>query len=302
MALSGNTEELSLPDLVQVKAASRKVCRVRVMGPAGPGVMLLEHGRVVHAEYGGLVGQDAAFVLLAEPDVFYEVASDVPIARRTMDLSVQEALMEAMRHHDEGLLPEPARQDPRDSGKVATFPAERPRPSPVPPAAEPSERRGLSPVVIAVGVVALLGVATLVFLLARGGSEPSRDASADVSGTPAIAATALSPQGSAEVSGTSREPIEASALTGGRDSLPTLVAGEPPVSPDPDAALAPTVVTRLLIGADGTVREAEIYRSRPGMEAFENAALAGVRGFRFEPGRREGVAVPVWMNWPVEFQ
>jgi len=99
-----------------------------------------------------------------------------------------------------------------------------------------------------------------------------------------------------------RQAIEATQLTGPRDAPPTLVSGPPPVAPDPNAALKPTIVCRLLIGAEGSVADAKIYRSRLDLAAFEDAALDAVRKYRFTPGRLAGAPIPVWINWPVTFR
>jgi TonB family protein len=96
-------------------------------------------------------------------------------------------------------------------------------------------------------------------------------------------------------------PVEASQLRSARDELPVLVAGEPPVSPEPGLALRPTIVVRILVDASGNVAQAEVYRARPELARFEEAAVAAARRFAFRPGRREGVPVGVWINWPVDF-
>jgi protein TonB len=95
--------------------------------------------------------------------------------------------------------------------------------------------------------------------------------------------------------------VEAIALTGPRDELPVLVAGDPPRTPDPALPLRPTVVIRVLVDEGGTVARAEVYEPRPGLDAFEEAALAAARKFRFHPARRAGAPVPAWINWPVDF-
>ena len=95
--------------------------------------------------------------------------------------------------------------------------------------------------------------------------------------------------------------MEAGELTGADDLLPVLESGQPPRSPDPDSAVSPTIVCRILVGTDGAVREASIFRSRLDLAKFEEAALSTVKSYRFRPGRRGGRTVPVWINYPVTF-
>ncbi len=142
--------------------------------------------------------------------------------------------------------------------------------------APPQKRRGALIAGLAAAVVVL--VAAVGFLAGRGEG-----------GVPAPIASA------------SAAPLDASLLTGDGDSVPRMLEGEAPESPNPDLALAPTVVLRLHVDATGRVEEAQIYRSRLELAAFEEAALEAARSFRFAPARKAGQAVPVWFNWPVTF-
>ena len=54
MALSGNTREFSLADLIVVKAQDPRNHRLTLSGPAGDGLLLIESGRIVHGAYGEL--------------------------------------------------------------------------------------------------------------------------------------------------------------------------------------------------------------------------------------------------------
>ena len=95
--------------------------------------------------------------------------------------------------------------------------------------------------------------------------------------------------------------IDALELTGPNDRKPQLKEGTHPVSPKKGSALSPSIVCRILVSADGTVARASVYRSRPGLGPFESVALAAVEQYVFEPARRDGAPIPVWVNWPVTF-
>jgi protein TonB len=60
------------------------------------------------------------------------------------------------------------------------------------------------------------------------------------------------------------------------------------------------VVVRTLIGADGTVQQAEITQSS-GFERLDQAALATALRWRYVPGKRAGVAQAMWFNVPFQF-
>lgn len=60
-------------------------------------------------------------------------------------------------------------------------------------------------------------------------------------------------------------------------------------------AVAPTLVLRLLVAADGTVKQAEVTKKRDGLAAAEEQAMEAARKFRFEPARHDGKAVDSWV-------
>ena len=107
MTLSGNTRELSLADLIVVTTQDPRSHRFTLSGPAGDGLLLIEGGRIVHANYGDLPPLDAAHVLVTEQSVDFELEADAEIPGHTLDLGAQELLMEAVRRLDEGLLKRP---------------------------------------------------------------------------------------------------------------------------------------------------------------------------------------------------
>ena len=98
-----------------------------------------------------------------------------------------------------------------------------------------------------------------------------------------------------------RDSVEVTDLAGPRDVIPTLLSGAPATAPDNEATFLPTVLCRVLVDTRGLVREALVYQHRSGLDAFEKVALETARNYRFTPGRREGVPVPVWVVWPVDF-
>jgi len=62
-----------------------------------------------------------------------------------------------------------------------------------------------------------------------------------------------------------------------------------------------TVKIKVLIGADGLVKEVRVSRSS-GFERLDDAALTAVKQWRFVPGKRNGVAEAMWFDVPVRFE
>jgi protein TonB len=60
------------------------------------------------------------------------------------------------------------------------------------------------------------------------------------------------------------------------------------------------VIVRVLIGVDGTAKDAELKQSS-GFDRLDRAALDTVRKWRYVPGKRGGVAEAMWFNVPINF-
>ena len=60
------------------------------------------------------------------------------------------------------------------------------------------------------------------------------------------------------------------------------------------------VVVRALIGVDGTAQEVSIHQSS-GFDRLDQSALATARKWRYQPGKRAGVAEAMWFNVPFTF-
>jgi TonB family protein len=280
VSLVGNSSELSLVDLIQVKGHSPTTCRLLVQGRRGSGEIFLDRGVVIFAGYDGMQGESAAHALLSEHDVVYRATSDVPPPVPNMAVEHRALLLQAAVANDES-----RRTPPELRAPVRTSTGAR-RGALAAPAEGPGvPRRGPIGLVRWAAVALALGaVGAAVF-----GQISVRRSEAAASAIPAP------PPAPAPA------PVEASQLRTPRDELPVLIAGEPPASPEPGLALRPTIVLRLLVDANGNVAQAEVYRSRPELARFEEAAVGAARRFAFRPGRREGVPLGVWINWPVDF-
>jgi TonB family protein len=294
MSLQGDVNTLALSDLVQVSAMNRRTCQIHVMGPHAEGDLFLDRGAVVHAWWGDLVGAEAVYAMLNTPDVGFHVRNDVCIEAHTIAASWQHLVLEAARRSDHGSVPQPRTR----SSERWRF--DTPAPD-VEPILEPPTivrpRRG-PPRVLWMTATALLalsiGMVAARFIKPRT-HAPTASASATGSVSSANATASASAVGGNVV------VFDASDLTGPGDLVPTLADGALPQPPRSEWAVAPTIVCRLTIGADGRVVRSRVYRSRLDLAVFEDAALAAVERWRFHPGRHAGAPVAVTINWPVTF-
>ena len=263
MALTGQFSELPLPDLLQVLAANRKTCRVYVEVDTIPGELFLERGRIVHAQFGQLFGLEAVYAIIAASDrARFTLQADVQTEKRTVNESTTTVLLEGLRRIDEGLV------------SHVTGPTSDTSQGSVPPTAR--DRRALRAGAVA-GAVVVIGAALGLAWWSNVEAWRSK---------PVVPSQA----------------VDAVDLIGADDRKPRLLSGRSPVAPSRDVALLPTIVCRILVRADGTVAETSIFRTRPGLAAFESAALAAVAGYVFEPAVRNGERVAAWINWPVTFE
>ena len=277
MSLVGDSSELSLVDLIQVKGHSPVTCRILVQGRRGPGTIFLDRGSVVFAEYDGMLGEPAAHALLLEREVVFRATSDVPLPAPNMAIEHRALLLQAAVADDEQRRTPP----PLPSVERAVA-SPRVDAAPRPPSASASRprRAALVRVLLVALAAGIIGVAVFGRISVR-----RSEAVASVAPSPLPPPT----------------PVEASALRTPQDELPVLLSGEPPRSPEPELALRPTVVVRLLVDPSGVVSRAEVYRPRPELARFEEAAVETARGFTFRPARRAGAPVGVWINWPIDF-
>jgi phosphate transport system substrate-binding protein len=282
MAFQVSSDELSVPDLLQLAAMNRSNRRLVLTGKTANGRLDIVEGQVVHAVFGELVGEEAVYSALSDPELKAQSVcrAETPVQRSVFQ-SVSHLLLESARRADEGLTRTPLVRDVdvvSPDSLASSAVSFRPTPSITVGRAHPNVRYWAA----AVFAVALCVVGLILWVRGEKGSR--RDSARAV---PALSA----------VSQDTTQPMELTA---------DIVAPRPtrsglPPRPDVGIALTPTIVVRTLVDARGTVQKAQIYRSRLELVAFEDVAVKYVRELRFFPAEKAGHAVPVWFNFPVSF-
>ncbi len=149
MGLVGNSSELSLLDLIQVKGQTPTPCRILVHGRSGAGYLFLDAGVVVYAEYAGLLGEAAAHAMLAEDLVGYRVTSEMTAPQPNMGVEHRTLLLQAAVRKDElrrGARPAVRPPSVPDAGRPLVRAAPRPAaPARVGAAPAPTARQPVSP-------------------------------------------------------------------------------------------------------------------------------------------------------------
>ena len=101
----------------------------------------------------------------------------------------------------------------------------------------------------------------------------------------------------------SRSTAAAPPAVGAPDVLPSEVHSPFPAYPPELLArrIQATVVLRLKIAADGTVAEATVHRTS-GYAAMDQAALTGVKSWKFKPAMKNGKSVETVVRKPFTFE
>lgn len=278
MRLAGDLTDFSLSDLIQIHGAAGRSCCVKVNGPAGTGAIVLAGGEVVDAWYGSLSGVDAMVALLAKDIGFFQVEPGTPTDRRTISMPLPRLLLLCGERAARGDVPRtPRLHSAVPAGAQAAAP-----PAPVGLAGPGAAAAQRTPRILATAGVAAAAVLAAGLGFWLWSSQARSSAAGPLTASPAAPATI--------------------AAGGSPDAPPLLLSGLSPLSPDPTSAISPTVVCRVLVDEQGAVREAKIYRSRLEFAAFEEAALAALPSYRFQPARQDGKPVAVWINLPVTFR
>lgn len=91
--------------------------------------------------------------------------------------------------------------------------------------------------------------------------------------------------------------------SGGNVTAPRLIKSARPNYPGDAmrAKIQGRVVMEAVVLPDGTVGEVRVKRSLDRKYGLDDAAIASLKEFRFTPGTKDGVAVPVLISFEVDF-
>lgn len=102
LELKGSLKNFSLPDVVQlIGTTKRSGVLLLALGPE-KAVLYFDDGRIVHASFRNVKGQEAVNRVFRETEGSFQFLSEVEAPERTLAMDWMEAIMEAARLHDEG--------------------------------------------------------------------------------------------------------------------------------------------------------------------------------------------------------
>lgn len=101
MAFQGSLKELPLPDVIQLVAVSGKTGAFWIEDREDRGKIYLRDGKIVHAESGALVGEEAVYELATWTEAEFRFEPEDPPSTSTIERSNTSLLIEAARRADE---------------------------------------------------------------------------------------------------------------------------------------------------------------------------------------------------------
>ncbi len=108
VTLTGKFSDLPLTDLIQVLSANQKTCRVFINVDEADGELYVDHGQIVHAQFGQLFGTEAVYAFIAASSrARFLLQAGVRTDRRTVNDSTPALIMEGLRRIDEGMVSRP---------------------------------------------------------------------------------------------------------------------------------------------------------------------------------------------------
>jgi hypothetical protein len=101
MSFQGSIQELPVPDIIQLVSVSGKTGMFMLVRGGERGFIFLKNGRIVHAELGGLSGEEAVYALAIWSTGDFQFTPGKEVESVTIDKTNTSLLMEAARRLDE---------------------------------------------------------------------------------------------------------------------------------------------------------------------------------------------------------
>lgn len=102
MSIKGRLKDMGLVDIIQIFHMQCKTAAIRVGSDRGFGMVYIKDGKVVHASYRDLSGEDAFYHLIGWGDGEFDVETNVASPDTSIDTNVEQLLLEGAKRLDEG--------------------------------------------------------------------------------------------------------------------------------------------------------------------------------------------------------
>ena len=106
MPITGQVNDLSLGELIELFCNKRKTGRLTVTYPEGVAYFYFKPGVIVHASFGNLSGAPAVDYALSLPNGSFMFSAGVEAEEQTIDRAWTSVVLEGLRRIDEGIVPQ----------------------------------------------------------------------------------------------------------------------------------------------------------------------------------------------------
>jgi hypothetical protein len=101
VSIKGKLKDMGLVDIIQIFHMQRKTAAIRVGSDMGLGTVYIRDGKVVHANYRDLNGEDAFYHLIGWGDGEFDVETNVASPATSIYADVEQLLLEGAKRLDE---------------------------------------------------------------------------------------------------------------------------------------------------------------------------------------------------------
>ena len=286
VVLTGHLSNYPFSDLIGILRHQRKSGRLLIEYAKGPATFFFQDGELIDARMNELTGLQAICVALAQPEASFNFNPLIQSPRRSIDPSLQRAVLELFGCWDESAL------------QIETTAPPQPEVLALPPA-PPAIVRKRSQLLIAAAFVTVVGLSTVIAV--TGGFK--NNAAAETAVQPSenhIAPSAAEPEApKASVATVVKPNRTVSERKEERRSKPeekrnteTVAEAQPaPIMKEVDQGPQPIKVVMQI--ENGRVLKASIANHKPGMDGYEAMALRIARQRRYPTTQTGGETVTI---------
>lgn len=272
VVLTGHLNDYPLSNLIGILRRQRKTGRLLVEYPTAPCSFYFDNGDLVDAQLNTLIGLQAVYVAMSQPNAAFNFNPLIQPPRRSIDDAAQKVLLESLGCWEEKVI----------NLKAATNAVDVPSSTEPVVAALTPRKAGRDQLPKAREVLAL-----------PPGPERSDVLKREVFAASVILVSLLALLAGVSLSGWLTERDADHPPSRSRNTVSSITTTAPGETTGPLDARTIEVVVRI---ENGRVSQAFIAHPQPGMEAYETLALRIARQRRYPPGTTTQETVPVEIN------
>lgn len=107
----GTIDSIDLTTILQVISIERKTAAIQITIEQKKGYLFFEDGEIIHAEFGSLVGEKAAKILLGQNHGQFSLLNKKSKVKRTISTPFTELIMNALKEIDERRVQKPGKKE-----------------------------------------------------------------------------------------------------------------------------------------------------------------------------------------------